>query len=111
MLGFIFGLLLAIAAIIFWTLQRTYQHVPAKELKRLARHGDDVAALLYRAAAYGVSLRALLAGGMVLFGALSLVVLVNSVGAWLAVLVLLIIGIVGGLVLVPSGDLPGRSAA
>jgi CBS domain containing-hemolysin-like protein len=109
MLGFIFGLLLACAAIIFWTLQRTYQHVPAKELKRLARSGDDVAALLYRAAAYGVSLHALLTGMITLFGVLSLVVLVHSVGIWLAVLVLLLMGIVGGLVLVPSGELTRSS--
>jgi CBS domain containing-hemolysin-like protein len=105
MLGFILGLLLAAMAIIFWTLVRSYQQVPAKELKRLARSGDDVAALLYRAAAYGISLRVLLTACTLLFGVLSLACLITSVGIWLAILLLLIVGGVGGFVLVPSGEL------
>lgn len=39
------------------SLQRTYSQVPAKELRRRARGGDEPAAVLYRAAAYGHSLR------------------------------------------------------
>lgn len=42
------------------SLQRTYQNVPAIELKRQARAGDEIAALLYRAASYGHSMRAVL---------------------------------------------------
>ncbi|HSX05292.1 MAG TPA: CBS domain-containing protein [Candidatus Saccharimonadales bacterium] len=109
MLGFILGILLAMVAIVFWTLERTYQHVPRKELKRLARHGDDVAALLYRAAAYDVSLRVLLLSTVVVFGALSLVCLISSTGIWLALFVLLVVGGVGGFVLVPSGELTRSS--
>jgi len=80
MLGFIFGLLLAAISLILWTLDRTYQHVPSRELKRLARSGDEVAALLYRAVAYGMSLRLLLAGGALVFLVLALVCLVSAVG-------------------------------
>jgi len=105
MFGFILGLLLAALALIFWTLERATQNVPAKELKRLARHGDDVAALLYRAVAYGMSLRVLLTALAVLTGAFSLAVFVSAVGVWLAVFLLLIIGGMGGFVLVPSGEL------
>lgn len=42
------------------TLLKTYTHIPRKELKRRARRGDDLAALLYSAAAYGGNLQILL---------------------------------------------------
>lgn len=42
------------------SLQRTYGHVPERELKRRARTGDPFAKGLFKAAAYGSSLRALL---------------------------------------------------
>jgi CBS domain containing-hemolysin-like protein len=83
--------------------------VPAKELKRLARAGDDVAALLYRAAAFGVSLRVLLSGGVVLFAALSLGCLISALGLWLAIILLVVMAGVGGFVLVPSGELTRSS--
>ncbi len=41
-------------------LRKTYNHLPRKELKRQARGGDRDAAVLYRAVAYGASLRLLL---------------------------------------------------
>lgn len=41
-------------------LRKTYDYLPRKELKRQARAGDDVAKVLYRAVAYGASLRVLL---------------------------------------------------
>lgn len=109
MIFFILGLVLALVALVFWTLQKTYQHVPAKELKRLARHGDEIAALLYRPVAYGFSLQLLLGFTALLFAALALVCLVHAVGIWLAVLLLLIVGGVGGLVLVPSSELTRSS--
>lgn len=89
MLNFIFGLLFALGAITIWIMQRAYQHVPAHELKRLARHGDDVAALLYRVVAYGVNMRILLVGGTLIFGVLALVLLTNAIGVWLATITLL----------------------
>lgn len=50
-------LLLGLGAI---SLQRLYSSVPARELKRLASRGDHLAAALFRAVAYGSSLRMLL---------------------------------------------------
>lgn len=41
-------------------LRKTYDYVPRKELKRQARGGDAIAQVLYRAVAYGASLRVLL---------------------------------------------------
>jgi CBS domain containing-hemolysin-like protein len=102
-------LLLSVAAIVFWTLLRTYQHVPALELKRLARGGDEVAQLLYRAAAYGMSLQLLLSTVAVVLMALALSCLTQAVGAWLAVFMLLVLGVVGAVTLVPSGELTRRS--
>lgn len=109
MFGFILGLVLAVCAIVFWVLERTYQHVPARELKRLARRGDEVAALLYRPVAYGVSLQVFLAVVGMVLAALALVSLVSSLGAWLAILLLIVVGGVGGLIFVPSGDLTRSS--
>jgi len=109
MLGLIFGLVLAAVAVMFWVLDQSYQHIPAKELKRLARHGDDAASLLYRAAAYGVSLRVWLLGGVIVFGGLSLACLISSVGIWLSLVILLIVGVIGGYMAVPSGELTRSS--
>lgn len=109
MFSFILGLLLAAIALVLWVLQRSYQHVPAKELKRLARSGDEVAQLLYRAAAYGPSLRVLLGGGAIVFAALALACMVQAVGVWLAVLLLLAFLALGGFVFVPSDELTRSS--
>jgi CBS domain containing-hemolysin-like protein len=109
MVNFVLGLLLAGAAVVLWSLQRTYLHVPALELKRLARGGDEVAQLLYRAVAYGMSLQLLLGLSVVLCAALALSCLTQAVGAWLAVFVLLILGVVGSVALVPAGELTRRS--
>jgi CBS domain containing-hemolysin-like protein len=105
MLYFILGILLALAALVFWVLERTYQHVPARELKRLARHGDDVAQLLYRAVAYGASLRVLLGGAALVCGVLALIVLASAMTLWLAVLIMVGLLGLGGFILVPSGEL------
>lgn len=79
------SLLLAGVVLLAISLQRTYASVPLKELKRRARHDDQAAALLYQAAAYGPSLRAVLwflvgvsAGGFFAFTD-------RHVAAWLAV--------------------------
>lgn len=106
---FIIGLVLSALALIFWVLYRTYEHVPAKEMKRLARRGDEVAALLYKPVAYGMSLRLLL-GLLILIctlGALNLFVV--ALGTWLASVLLIVVGSVGWLVLVPTGELTHSS--
>jgi CBS domain containing-hemolysin-like protein len=53
-------LILAGLSLLTISLQRTYQSVPVKELKRRAQSGDEIALLLHRAASYGHSLRAVL---------------------------------------------------
>lgn len=109
MFSFVAGLLLAILAVVFWVLMASYQHVPARELKRLARGGDDVAVLLYRAAGFGTSLKVLLGGGAVVVGALAFACFAHALGVWLAVLALLVVLALGGFVLVPSGELTRSS--
>ncbi len=52
--------LLASLSLLTISLQRTYRRTPIKELKLRAREGDEIAILLYKAAAYGHSLRAVL---------------------------------------------------
>ncbi len=56
----VFSILLACLALSAISLQKTYAAVPAKELKRRARGGDEFAVLLHRAVGYGYSLRAVL---------------------------------------------------
>lgn len=56
MLTFLLGLLLASLLFIAISLQKTYHHVPVRELKRQANQGDDISRLFYRVVAYGLSL-------------------------------------------------------
>lgn len=60
MLNILFVLLLAAITLVAISLQKTYSHIPLKELKRRAAKGDEVAVLLHRAASFGVSLSVLL---------------------------------------------------
>jgi CBS domain containing-hemolysin-like protein len=109
MITFIAGIFCSVVAVVQLVLYRTYQHVPARELKRMARQGDEVAALLYRPVAYGLSLQLLLGLLAVVFGALSLGFLVEALGVWWAILLALFVVGLGGLLLVPSGDLSRSS--
>ncbi len=56
----ILTVLLAVLTLLSVSLQRTYSRVPLKELKHRARHGDELAAAIMKAAGYGHSLRAVL---------------------------------------------------
>lgn len=56
MLTILVGCLLALLLFGAISLQKTYNHVPVKELKRQAKQGDDISKLFYRAVAYGLSL-------------------------------------------------------
>lgn len=53
-------ILLAALALFSISLLKTYRHVSERELKRRARSGDEVASAIYKAAAYGDSLGAVL---------------------------------------------------
>lgn len=59
-MNLLLSLLLASLALLTISLQKTYSAVPAKELKRRAREGDEFAVLLYRAVSYGYGLKAVL---------------------------------------------------
>jgi CBS domain containing-hemolysin-like protein len=109
MITFVIGLLLAAMAVIFWTLLRVYQHVPVHEMKRLARGGDGAAQLLYKAGAYGTSLRAVLSGGTVVLTGLALLVLVQALGVLLGIGLLLLVLAVGLVVFVPADELTHSS--
>lgn len=54
------GILLLLFGLLALALQRFYSSIPARELKRLAAHGDHLAAALFRPVAYGESMRILL---------------------------------------------------
>jgi CBS domain containing-hemolysin-like protein len=60
MVAYISALSLLIVTLLAVSLQKTYYLFPVRELKRQARSGDRDARVLYRAAAYGSSLRMLL---------------------------------------------------
>jgi CBS domain containing-hemolysin-like protein len=56
----IFGIVTILVALVASALQRFYSAVPAKEVKRLAARGDQLAKVLYRPVSYGEGLRVLL---------------------------------------------------
>lgn len=89
--GIIFGLLATLSAVLY----KTYGYLPAKELKRQARKGDELAAILYRSVAYGFNAQIILA----LFGLICLyfafALLEKAVGVWLTLPTLLVLGVFG----------------
>lgn len=111
MLHFILGVALATGGVALWTIQRSYQLVPAHELKRLARHGDAAAHALYRAAAYGTSLRVLLGGGAIVLAVLALANMVQALGTAVGALFLLAFVGLGAFVFVPTSELTRSSLA
>jgi CBS domain containing-hemolysin-like protein len=60
MVGFILALLLLGIALLALALQKTYSALTEKELRRRARAKDPIASVLYKAVAYGATLRTLL---------------------------------------------------
>jgi CBS domain containing-hemolysin-like protein len=109
MLTFIIAIILLGLALFGILLRKTYDYMPRRELKRQAQHGDRVAKTLYRAVAYGPSLRLLLwliigltaAAGFVLFVRISPPLL-----AFLAVVSLLWYGFVW----MPAAPISGTGA-
>lgn len=65
-------------------LQRAYQQVPIKELRRRARKGDLLAQGLYRAASYGYSLKLLLLSFSIIASALLYVYVARVSEPWVA---------------------------
>ncbi len=95
MIAFIFGVVFGLLAVAIVVLYKAYGNVPAKELKRRARKGDEVASLLYRTAAYGLSAKLILVILAVIFLYFSFVLLVAAVSVWLAVPVLIVLALLG----------------
>lgn len=104
MLLLILGLVLALLALTVLDLLKTYRHVPALELKRLARHGDQVAMVFYRPVSYGMSLAALLWFVAVLALAGSALLLAHSLPGLIAFL-LVVVTIWAAFLWIPGGKL------
>ncbi len=83
-MGVIINIILAALALLSISLERTYRRVPAKELKRRARNGDELANMLYRAVSYGPSLRVVLWIFIGLTNALFFIVLTRTSPIWFA---------------------------
>jgi CBS domain containing-hemolysin-like protein len=66
-------------------LLKSYRHVPEREMRRRAREGDELAEALYKVAAYGHSMGAVLWALVVFMSALFFVTLANEAPAWFAV--------------------------
>jgi CBS domain containing-hemolysin-like protein len=77
-------LALAIGGVV---VRKTYYYLPARELKRQAEHGDKLAKQLYRAVAYGSSLRSLLWLYIGLVTAASLIILARELPIWASLLI------------------------
>lgn len=84
MIAYISALVLLGIALIVIDLRKTYNFYPARELKRQARGGDKDAAVLYKAVAYGGSLRILLWMVLGICVSVSFVLLTQAAPAWLA---------------------------
>lgn len=85
------SLILAFLTLIAVSLQKTYASVPVAELKRRARKGDEIADLLFRAAAYGASLLAFMWIITGLTAAGFFVLVSRSTPGWFALLVSLVL--------------------
>ena len=78
-------LLLAVAGVV---VRKTYYHLPSRELKRRARGRDQQSEKLYRAVAYGSSLRVLLWIYIGLTAAASFDFFVRALPVWLSLVVI-----------------------
>lgn len=91
MADFIFALILLSLAIAGVVIRKTYYYLPAHELKRQAQRHDRVAAQLYRAVAYGNSLRSLLWLLIALTSAGGFVLLVRVAPIWLSLVAVVLL--------------------
>ncbi|MCA9329295.1 CBS domain-containing protein [Candidatus Saccharibacteria bacterium] len=77
-------IILASLTVVSVSLQKTYHHIPLKELKRRAKGGDELAKGLHKAVSYGISLDVMLWGIIGLCASGFFVVLTSSLPSWLA---------------------------
>src|ERR1700755_1965016 len=108
MVSALFGLLSILLGLTALALQRFYSSVPAKELKRLAAHGDHLAVALYRPVAYGRSMRLLL---WTLYGLGLTTGFVLVMSAFVTPLAFIVVGLtIVGVIVLQSLRLTVRSA-
>ena len=87
MTNYILAIILLMLALAGVVIRKTYFYIPPRELKRRAEKHDEVAAQLYRAVAYGNSLRSLLWLYIGLVSAASLIVLARQLPVWVSILI------------------------
>jgi CBS domain containing-hemolysin-like protein len=109
MLSIVLGLMLILIGLLSLALQRFYSCVPAKELKRLAARGEHLAITLYRAVAYGQSLRVFLWAVAVVCLSVGFLLVGQSLPIMASLLVMLVVLIVAAIWL-PTRPLTARGA-
>jgi len=87
MLELLLAVLFLVIAVAAMVMHKTYYYVPPRELKRQAAHHEPLAQVLWRAVAFGGSLRILLWSVTILSAAIGLVFLAHVVPSWLAIVV------------------------
>ena len=83
----VLAVILLALALLGIVVRKTYFFLPIHELKRRAERHDQVAAELYRAAAYGNSLKLLLWLYIGLTSAASIVLLAKDLPVWISLLI------------------------
>jgi CBS domain containing-hemolysin-like protein len=106
---FLIAVLLTLVCLVTIGLHKTYTYVPAKELKRQARRGDDVAKVLYRAAAYQANLNLLLWIIIAVTAAASFVLFAQVSPGWLAFIAVALV-VWYGFAWMPNGRLTSMGA-
>jgi len=109
MILFMVAVILTLICLLGITLRKTYLYLPAKELKRQARRGDQVAATLYKAAAYGPNLRILLWAVIGLSAAGSFSIMARLAPIWLGFICITLV-LIYGFAWLPSGRLTSFGA-
>lgn len=109
MILFIIGVVFALLALVAIGLQRTYYHIPVKELKRRARSGDQLAEFLYRPVSYGIGLKTLLWGLIIVFASVAFVCFARATAPWFAFFIIAFF-IWLGFLWIPSSQLTGFGA-
>jgi CBS domain containing-hemolysin-like protein len=111
MVQFFIAFALTLICLLTIGLHKTYTYVPPRELKRQARNGDAVAAILFRAAAYQANLKLFLWIIIAASAAGSFVLLANvpAVPAWLAFIMVTLV-VWYGFAWMPNGRLTTTGA-
>ncbi|HSX46280.1 MAG TPA: CBS domain-containing protein [Candidatus Saccharimonadia bacterium] len=85
--NFVLAVIFLVLALGGVVVRKTYNYLPARELKRRAERHDPLASQLYRAVAYGNSLRTLLWLYIGLTTAVGLVLMAKALNLWVSLLV------------------------